>query len=115
MFLVFHAINLVDKYVSYFLIWLISHYFNDVIWKKTKEPKPEKEIKEFIKQYDVTFDMFAKINVNGGDAHPLYKYLKSKVDGTFGSFIKWNFSKFLINKEGVPVKRYCFFINYNFL
>lgn len=50
--------------------------------------------------------MFSKINVNGDTAHPLYKYLKSKVDGTFGSFIKWNFSKFLVNREGVPVKRY---------
>lgn len=50
--------------------------------------------------------MFSKINVNGDNAHPLYKYLKSKVDGTFGNFIKWNFSKFLINREGIPVKRY---------
>jgi glutathione peroxidase-family protein len=50
--------------------------------------------------------MFSKINVNGDGAHPLYKFLKSKVDGTFGNFIKWNFSKFLINRDGVPVKRY---------
>jgi glutathione peroxidase-family protein len=50
--------------------------------------------------------MFSKINVNGGDAHPLYKFLKSKVDGTFGNFIKWNFSKFLIDRNGVPIKRY---------
>nr|AIL94180.1 glutathione peroxidase [Brachionus koreanus] len=71
-----------------------------------QEPKPEAEIKEFIKQFDVKFDMFSKINVNGDNAHPLYKFLKSKVDGTFGNFIKWNFSKFLINKEGIPVKRY---------
>lgn len=71
-----------------------------------QEPKPEAEIKEFVSQYGVTFDMFSKINVNGDGAHPLYKYLKSKVDGTFGNFIKWNFSKFLINRQGVPVKRY---------
>nr|WET17720.1 PHGPx [Brachionus calyciflorus] len=71
-----------------------------------QEPKPEGEIKEFVKQFDVKFDMFAKINVNGDEAHPLYKYLKSKVDGTFGNFTKWNFSKFLINREGIPVKRY---------
>ena len=50
--------------------------------------------------------MFAKVNVNGDNALPLYKYLKSKVDGTFGNFIKWNFSKFLINRDGIPVKRY---------
>ncbi len=87
--------------------------YNYVIktWKlKSKfggqEPKPEAEIKEFVKQYNVQFDMFSKINVNGDGAHPLYKFLKSKVDGTFGNFIKWNFSKFLINREGVPVKRY---------
>ena len=49
--------------------------------------------------------MFSKINVNGNDAHPLYKYLKSKQHGTFGDFIKWNFSKFLIDADGIPVKR----------
>ncbi len=71
-----------------------------------QEPKPEAEIKEFVKQYAVEFDMFSKINVNGDGAHPLYKYLKSKVDGTFGNFIKWNFSKFLVDRNGIPVKRY---------
>jgi glutathione peroxidase len=50
--------------------------------------------------------MFSKINVNGAGAHPLYKYLTSKLGGTFGSFIKWNFSKFLVDRDGVPVKRY---------
>lgn len=54
----------------------------------------------------VTFDMFSKIKVNGGDAHPLWKYLKKKQAGTLTNAIKWNFSKFLINKEGIPVKRY---------
>ena len=53
--------------------------------------------KHGLKFYDFSF--------NSG-AHPLYKYLKSKVDGTFGSFIKWNFSKFLIDRSGIPVKRY---------
>lgn len=71
-----------------------------------QEPNPEQEIKEFVKKYDVEFEMFSKINVNGDGAHPLYKFLKSKVDGTFGNFIKWNFSKFLINRQGIPVKRY---------
>jgi len=50
--------------------------------------------------------MYAKIEVNGDNAHPLYKYLKEKQHGTLGDFIKWNFSKFLIDKEGIPVKRY---------
>lgn len=71
-----------------------------------QEPWSEEEIKEFIKQYDVKFDMFSKTNVNGDDAHPLWKYLKSKQGGFLGSFIKWNFTKFLIDKQGQPVKRY---------
>ena len=50
--------------------------------------------------------MFSKVNVNGDNAHPLFKFLKSRCDGTMGSFIKWNFSKFLVDKKGVPVKRY---------
>lgn len=50
--------------------------------------------------------MFSKIKVNGDDTHPLWKYLKSKQGGMLGNFIKWNFTKFLIDKNGVPVKRY---------
>lgn len=71
---------------------------------------PEAEIKEFVKKYNVEFDMFSKINVNGNDAHPIYKFLKAKQSGTFGDFIKWNFSKFLVNKEGIPLKRYKVYI-----
>ena len=71
-----------------------------------QEPKSEPEIKEFVKQYNVEFDMFSKINVNGDEAHPLFKFLKKKCGGTFGSFIKWNFTKFLVDKNGNPVKRY---------
>jgi glutathione peroxidase len=72
-----------------------------------QEPKPENEIKEFVKEkFDVEFCMFSKINVNGDNAHPLYKFLKSKLGGTLGDFIKWNFSKFLIDRNGVPFKRY---------
>jgi len=50
--------------------------------------------------------MYSKIDVNGDTAHPLWKYLKEKQHGTFGNFIKWNFTKFLIDKNGQPVKRY---------
>jgi len=57
------------------------------------------------KKYGFTFDMFAKINVNGDDAHPLYKYMKRVQGGWFGSAIKWNYTKFLINRKGVPVYR----------
>ncbi|XP_313167.4 uncharacterized protein LOC1274092 isoform X1 [Anopheles gambiae] len=51
-------------------------------------------------------DVFAKIKVNGDDADPLYKYLKHKQGGILGDSIKWNFSKFLVNKDGQPVDRY---------
>jgi len=72
-----------------------------------QEPGSESEIKVFVKtEFNVEFDMFSKINVNGDGAHPLFKYLKMKLKGTFGDSIKWNFSKFLINRQGVPVKRY---------
>jgi len=72
-----------------------------------QEPGTNEEIKAFAQgKYNVTFDMFSKINVNGDNADPLWKYLKDKQHGTFGNFIKWNFSKFLIDKDGQPVKRY---------
>uniref|UniRef100_A0A8C8C2P8 Glutathione peroxidase n=1 Tax=Oncorhynchus tshawytscha TaxID=74940 RepID=A0A8C8C2P8_ONCTS len=73
-----------------------------------QEPGTEVEIKEFVKQFDVQFDMFSKIDVNGDSAHPLFKWLKEqpKGKGTLGNNIKWNFTKFLINREGQVVKRY---------
>jgi len=72
-----------------------------------QEPGTNEEIKAFAQsKYNVTFDMFSKVNVNGDNAIPLYKYLKEKQHGTLGNFIKWNFSKFLIDKNGQPVKRY---------
>ncbi|KRY89576.1 Glutathione peroxidase [Trichinella pseudospiralis] len=72
-----------------------------------QEPKSESEIKKFAtERYGVTFDMYSKINVNGKDAHPLWVYLKSTQGGTFGSFIKWNFTKFLVDRTGNPVKRF---------
>jgi glutathione peroxidase len=73
-----------------------------------QEPGDEAEIKKFCSlNYNVSFPMFAKINVNGKDAHPLYKYLKETRSGILGlEAIKWNFTKFLVDKDGVPVKRY---------
>jgi len=72
-----------------------------------QEPWPESKIKEFVEEkFHVQFDMFSKINVNGDNAHPLWKYLKHKQGGTLGNFIKWNFTKFLIDKNGQPVERY---------
>ncbi|MEQ2314012.1 Phospholipid hydroperoxide glutathione peroxidase, mitochondrial [Ameca splendens] len=73
-----------------------------------QEPGTDAEIKEFAKGYNAEFDLFSKIDVNGDNAHPLWKWMKAqpKGKGTFGNSIKWNFSKFLINKEGHVVKRY---------
>jgi glutathione peroxidase len=56
--------------------------------------------------YGVTFPMFAKIDVNGKDAHPLFGWLRSEKGGVLGDAIKWNFTKFLINREGTVVARY---------
>lgn len=71
-----------------------------------QEPGDNKQIKEFAANKGYNFDMFSKINVNGAGAHPLYIYLKSKQHGILTNDIKWNFSKFLCNRHGVPVKRY---------
>jgi glutathione peroxidase len=73
-----------------------------------QEPGDENEIKNFCSlSYQVTFPMFAKIEVNGNNAHPLYKYLKKNSKGFLGTeFIKWNFTKFLIGKNGEVLKRY---------
>ena len=57
-------------------------------------------------QFGVTFPMFSKVNVNGQNAHPLFQYLKSELPGLLGGRIKWNFTKFLIDKDGNPIKRY---------
>jgi len=73
-----------------------------------QEPGDEAEIKQFCSlTYDVSFPMFAKIKVNGADAHPLYKYLKEARPGILGlEAIKWNFTKFLVDSQGEVVKRY---------
>jgi len=73
-----------------------------------QEPGDEAEIQQFCSlTYDVTFPMFAKVNVNGGDAHPLFKELKKAAPGLLGSEgIKWNFTKFLVDPTGQTVKRY---------
>jgi glutathione peroxidase len=73
-----------------------------------QEPGDEPEIKAFCSlTYGVSFPMFAKIKVNGPDAHPLYEYLKKSLPGILGTEgIKWNFTKFLVGNDGVPIKRY---------
>lgn len=71
-----------------------------------QEPGNAEEIVCFAKEKNVTFDMFEKIDVNGSNAHPLWKYLKHKQGGIVGDFIKWNFTKFVIDKNGQPVERH---------
>lgn len=74
----------------------------------SQEPGDDGQIEEFCQlNYGVSFPMFSKIEVNGDDAHPLYKYLKNEAKGVLGSeSIKWNFTKFLVNREGQVVGRY---------
>jgi glutathione peroxidase len=72
-----------------------------------QEPGDEKQIEQFCSvNYGVSFPMFAKIDVNGGNAHPLYQYLKGEKSGLLGSAIKWNFTKFLIDRAGQVVARH---------
>jgi glutathione peroxidase len=73
-----------------------------------QEPGDEAEIKNFCtEKYDVTFPMFAKIEVNGANAHPLFKTLKQEAPGFLGTpAIKWNFTKFLVDGQGRVVRRY---------
>ena len=93
---------------------------------KGQEPGTDEEIQEFCKtSYDVTFPVFSKIDVNGADADPLYKYLRAEAPGDFGpqhgqfyeviskirepeseDDVKWNFTKFLISRDGEVIKRY---------
>jgi glutathione peroxidase len=73
-----------------------------------QEPAGEKEIKSFCElNYGVSFPMFAKVDVNGAAAHPLYKYLKNEKRGIlFTKRIKWNFTKFLVDRNGRVIKRF---------
>ena len=73
-----------------------------------QEPGSEAEIKQFCSlNYDVTFPLFAKIEVNGAGTHPLYLWLKGEKAGVFGTEgIKWNFTKFLVDRSGQVVKRF---------
>ena len=73
-----------------------------------QEPGDEDEIRNFCSlTYDVSFPMFAKVDVNGDQAHPLYRWLKSEKAGLLGlEGIKWNFTKFLVGRDGKVLKRY---------
>ena len=72
-----------------------------------QEPGDEQEIATFCQRnYGVTFPMFAKVDVNGSNAHPLWEWLKSEKGGLFGGAIKWNFTKFLVGRNGSVIGRY---------
>ncbi|NNF35904.1 MAG: glutathione peroxidase [Saprospiraceae bacterium] len=72
-----------------------------------QEPGTETEIQEnCLINYGVTFKMFSKVDVNGRNTHPVFSYLKNELGGLLGSRIKWNFTKFLIDRKGYPYKRY---------
>jgi len=73
-----------------------------------QDPKPEADIAQFCQvNYGVDFQMMGKIEVNGADAHPIYQWLKGEKPGFLGiEAIKWNFTKFLIGKDGQVIKRY---------
>jgi glutathione peroxidase len=72
-----------------------------------QEPGDAKAIENFCEaNYHITFPLFEKIDVNGAGAHPLYNYLKSEKSGLLGSGIKWNFTKFLIDRSGRVVERF---------
>lgn len=72
-----------------------------------QEPGSAEEIGEFCQaNYGVTFPMFDKVEVNGSNAHPVWAWLKESKGGVFGSAIKWNFTKFLVGRDGQVVERY---------
>jgi glutathione peroxidase len=72
-----------------------------------QEPGDARQIAQFCeREYAVTFPMFAKIDVNGPSAHPLYEYLKREKSGLLGASIKWNFTKFLVDRAGKVVARH---------
>jgi len=71
-----------------------------------QEPKSNAEIKDFFDAKGATFSLFEKIYVNGSKTHPIYLFLRAKIGGIMGSSIKWNFTKFLCDRNGIPVERY---------
>ncbi|MFC6154759.1 glutathione peroxidase [Nocardioides yefusunii] len=72
-----------------------------------QDPGTDEEIAEFCTgHFGVTFPMFSKVDVNGENAHPIYQWLREQKSGVLGNKIKWNFTKFLIGKDGAVIKRY---------
>lgn len=73
----------------------------------SQEPGDEEEIASFCdRSFGVTFPMFAKVDVNGGNTHPLFEWLKKEKSGLLGGKIRWNFTKFLVDRDGQVIGRY---------
>uniref|UniRef100_A0A3B3B863 Glutathione peroxidase 4a n=1 Tax=Oryzias melastigma TaxID=30732 RepID=A0A3B3B863_ORYME len=100
--------NVLMRFFFCFFFLLTRFYSENYCLFFLQEPGNETQIKEFAESFDAHFDMFSKIDVNGPNAHPLWKWLKEQPNGKgiFGNSIKWNFTKFLINREGQVMKRY---------
>lgn len=64
------------------------------------------KILKFSAQHNTEWQLMAKVQVNGANAHPIFAFLKKRLSGSFGNFIKWNYTKFLVDANGVPFKRY---------
>jgi len=71
-----------------------------------QEPGSAEDIRKFAEGFGAKFDIFAKVDVNGSSAHPLFKLLRSQLSDVLGSSIKWNFTKFLCDRDGKPVERF---------
>jgi glutathione peroxidase len=71
-----------------------------------QEPGSAEEIRAFAGRYGVEFDLFAKCDVNGPNAHPVFLFVRSKLSDILGSSVKWNWTKFLVDRNGTPVKRF---------
>ncbi|XP_069682497.1 phospholipid hydroperoxide glutathione peroxidase-like [Periplaneta americana] len=95
--------DLHDKYAEEKGLRILAFPCNQFI---REEPGNSEQIECFARKWNANFDMFEKIEVNGNNASPLWKYLKHKQGGTLGNFIKWNFTKFTVDKYGQPVARH---------
>ena len=72
-----------------------------------QDPGTDSEIEGFCRMnYGVTFQIMKKVDVNGKDAHPIFKYLRSQTKGLLGDRVKWNFTKFLVSRDGKTIKRF---------
>jgi len=99
--------NLADKYHDTKGLRILLFPCNQFL---SQEPDSNEDIAKFARGYSDKFNLFAKIDVNGANAHPLYQYLKQQQKGSLGFFsggaIEWNFAKFLVDKNGAVVERW---------